>query len=116
MKANPILLVIIGLSLGLSGYSAWLGTRELEASDSLGIAWNLVFAFLIAFWAHADTADRGLHRPLDFGYFLTVFWPVALPYYLARTRGIEGLVQFAGFVLLASGPFIAGLVAWTYAA
>jgi len=42
------------------------------------------------------------------------YFPLALPYYLVRTRGIEGIVYFIGFAALYFAPFLFGLVAYVY--
>lgn len=74
--------------------------------------WSLVFGALLASWAVADAQSRSCRRSFDFPYFICMCWPLSLPYYLVATRGIRGLGQFVGFVLVYAAPFLAAYVAF----
>ncbi|MGH8444009.1 MAG: hypothetical protein ACREVL_02025 [Solimonas sp.] len=116
MKASRYLLFILGFSLMLSLYEAILGARAASIGDGLQGAWAVAFAVLVALWARADAPTRPVSRPFDFGFLFLLFWPVALPWYLVRTRGMEGLVLFAGFFALYFAPFVSGLLTYFYLA
>ncbi|PTU32664.1 hypothetical protein [Stenotrophobium rhamnosiphilum] len=114
IKANTYLLLILGLSLLLSAYTVVLSLKGVEASDGLTVTWTFVFAALVACWARVDAATQKVHRTLDFSFYFLAIWPIALPYYLVKTRGIEGLVLFFGFSILYFSPFISGLITYVY--
>ena len=114
MKPNSILLVILAISVVLSGYSTFLEIREMSIGTSLEAAWAVAFAFLVTFWARNDAAKQHVHRSLDFSFYFLALWPVALPYYLIKTRGVEGIVYFFGLAVLYFAPFLFGLIAYTY--
>jgi hypothetical protein len=114
MRASALLVATLAISVILSGYAFVLGYKETALSDGLSGTWVVVFALLVAFWARADAAVQKLHRSLDFSIYFLVLWPVALPIYLVKTRGIEGVVYFVGFFALYWAPFLTGLVAYMY--
>jgi hypothetical protein len=104
----------LGLSVGLSIYAAFLGISDIPVSDGLGAAWLIGFALLVAFWAREDAAVKKVHRTLDFSFYFLLVWPLALPYYLIKTRGVEGVVYFLGFAVLYFAPFVVGMLAYAY--
>jgi hypothetical protein len=65
-------------------------------------------AFLLVLWIDADSRDHPqVERCFDYGYLLLISWPLYLPYYMWRTRGVAGLFMLVGFVaLFLSGYFI----------
>src|SRR5262245_8773583 len=75
--------------------------------------WSVVFALLVASWATADAQSRSCQRSFDFGFFIMSWWPLTLPFYLIRTRGIRGLGPFVGLTLIYAVPLAAAyLAAW----
>lgn len=90
------------------------GLSELDVPERSEYLWVLIFTLLVAMWAVKEpkqTEHKGLS---PFGAFMFFAWPLVLPYHLVKTRGIEGLVLFLGFVGLYYLPFIAGLIAYVY--
>ena len=90
-------------------YSVTLSLLHSGISHHLAYAWLFVFSILIALWVHADTRSRSIHQPLDFGFVFLWLWPLALPYYLIKTRGAIGLAPCAGFFAVYLAPFV---LAW----
>lgn len=113
MKAHTYLFSVLGLSLFLSGYSVLLAFKEASVGEGLSAAWILAFAFLVALWARADAATQKVHRTLDFSFYFLAMWPLALPYYLVKTRGPEGVIYFIGFTAIHFAPFLFGLIAYS---
>ena len=88
--------------------------NDSDWSDRTYTLWNFVVSVLFAVWAVKDQEERG-SRYLDLGYMYFFAWPIVLPLYLARSRGIEqGITMFLGFVLLATLPWLSGLIAYVY--
>ena len=113
-RPSLFLTTALGLSGVLSVYAAVLGYKETAVGEHLSDLWMVVFALLVAFWAHADAGTQKVHRSLDFPFYFLVLWPLTLPYYLVKTRGTEGVVYFLGFAAIYSAPFLFGLIAYTY--
>lgn len=52
-----------------------------------------------------------VYSPQDFGFLLLYFFPLYVPYYFLKSRGIRGLAIFGGFLLLL---FLEWPVAWLW--
>jgi len=63
----------------------------------------IVFTCLIVHWVRLDGRERQMLSVWDMGFLLAVAWPVIVPYYLVKTRGIKR--AFAIFFLLAVVSF-----------
>lgn len=105
---NPLtwLLLIAGL-IGL--HSAWLTYVGADPAAHIAGLWSFLFGVLLAWWVSADRRAHRIGMPYEFEAFVAFLWPVALPYYLYRTRGPWGLVQGAGAWLLHQMPAIISL-------
>ena len=111
-------LVLITLFLSATGIGiaeVLLNSKGDLVSDSTQTLWALIFFILTIAWTMADAKINNIEKPFDYGFLLYIFWPIAFPYYLYTTRGLDGLVLFIGFISLWVGPWLAGLVAYTYA-
>ena len=49
----------------------------------------VVLFCLIAYWLDKDSHEKQVGRVWDMGFFLSVAWPVIIPYHLIKTRGIK---------------------------
>jgi hypothetical protein len=76
--------------------------------------WGLIFIFLSILWVNCDADWNEFEKPFDFGFIVYVLWPVALPWYLVHTRGVEGLLVYLGFITIWLLPWLAGLVIHAY--
>ncbi len=81
---------------------------NMGSSPSTEGIWLLVFLFSTVVWADRDRKNNDFSGVFDFGAYMYFAWPVALPYYLIRTRGLKGLVIYLGFWGLYLVPYIAG--------
>ena len=91
-----------------------LNLNHQEVSTTTDNAWNLIFLFGTIFWAYHDQNRKEFKKPFDFGFLMYIFWPVAFPWYLIRTRGVDGLIMYIGFLGVWLGPWLGGLVAYIY--
>jgi hypothetical protein len=113
-RKRVFILVLLVLSLALTLYGVLLGLREFEISYNLYASWNIIFAVTIAYWAHADALNKKEYWGFDWPFYAFMFWPIVIPYYLCKTRGFDGLVQFLGVVAIYQGPFLGNLIAYVY--
>src|SRR6187549_3557462 len=91
------------LSLGLivavaSGFMAFLGYNAASPTGSSVFLYNIAFAFCVAWFVESDRRVRGIHAPFEHGAFIFFLWPVALPFYMFRTRRWWGVVLALGLV------------------
>ncbi len=115
MKTNNLYIyALIFLSFALGIIEVLSNLQEKFISQSTQSLWGLVFVVLTIIWAYYDAPSKKFQRPFSFGFLVYLFWPIAFPYYLIKTRGIEGLLIFMGFLALLFGPWLAGLVAYAY--
>ncbi len=108
-----IIILLIFASL-LSVVEIILNIQEKELSTSTQAIWDVMFFISTIFWAYYDADRKNFEKPFDFGFFIYVFWPVAFPWYLIKTRGIEGVVLYLGFIALWLFPWLSGLVTYVY--
>ena len=101
-------------AMGIGITEVLLNSQGEVVSDTTQTLWGLIFLILTITWTLADSKTNNIDRPFDNGFLLYIFWPIAFPYYLYITRGIEGIVLYLGFMSLWLGPWLAGLVAYTY--
>jgi hypothetical protein len=70
----------------------------------LNLAERLALLLLLVSWVDSDARIRRQRLVYDFDLFIALAWPIALLYYLFRSRGnraILTLLGFAGFVISA---------------
>jgi hypothetical protein len=69
--------------------------------------WDLTYRIFLVAWVRADGRNLGFSAPYEFDAFLFFAWPLALPYYLCKTRGPSGLLAAFGiWVLLILPPTV----------
>ena len=113
---RQIIFVLFFLSVAYSIVQVSLNSQAEVVSDASDTLWAILYSVLVAVWATKEPKQESFQAPFEFGAFLYFAWPIVLPYYLVKTRGIEGLVLFIGFVGMYAMPFVSGLVAYVYIA
>ena len=58
----------------------------------------------IATWLRQDARLRGVPLLHDFGFFVLIAWPVLIPWYLVKTRGVHALPFAFVLVVATLGP------------
>ena len=113
-KKNLSTFALILLALTMGTVEVILNSQGEVISNSTQSLWGVIFLVLTIVWAVADSETNEFDRPFDFGFLMYIFWPIALPYYLISTRGIEGIILLVGLIGIWLGPWLAGLVAYVY--
>ena len=66
---------------------------------------------VLALWVYLDKQGRHLSLPFEFDAFVFFAWPIALPYYLVKSRGARGLLLAAlVFALFVIPPVVVQVV------
>ena len=60
----------------------------------------------VCLWLQKDARHAGIGGIQDWGFFLWLFWPVVIPWYTFKTRGLSGWRLAAGLLGLAAAPII----------
>jgi hypothetical protein len=105
-------LLVMSLLYSMAG--AYMIIKGGAVSDRTGLLWVLAFALLVALWAKNDKELRNEQKPFEYSFFVFLFWPFVLPYHLIRSRGVEGLLMFIGFLAMHELPYYIATLAWVY--
>jgi hypothetical protein len=81
-----------------------LAARGRHPLDSTQLLSTFVFRLMVVCWVQVDARAQRYRAPFVFDAFLFFAWPLVLPYYLYRTRGVRGLLFSAGVLALAVVP------------
>jgi hypothetical protein len=76
-------LAVVGLERGA------LSARHADIPGSSALLQYILLFCLIGYWLDADSREKRTLRVWDMGFFLYVAWPVILPYYFVKTRGVK---------------------------
>lgn len=111
---NLYVFALIFLAICVSTIEILLNLQGKEVSGFTQSMWGFVFVALTILWAYYDVETEDFIKPFDFGFLIYIFWPIAFPWYLLKTRGIEGVLIYIGFISLWLGPWLAGCVTYIY--
>ncbi len=113
-KKSLLIIVLLLLFLGMGGVEIIMNRQGESVSDATQSVWAFIFLVLSILWTIEDSKLTRFDKPVDFDFLMYIFWPIAFPYYLISTRGVEGITLFLGFLAIWCGPWLAGLVAYVY--
>lgn len=91
-------------------------TSGLEPPALFSFAFSLGIVWLVGWWLRTDSRKREFRLVYDLGLFLYIAWPIVLPYYLFKTRGIRGLLVILGFVGVYIGGAVVGMMLYLFLA
>ena len=109
-----IVLALFALSVLYSMLAVYVVIKGGAVSGRTGILWVIVFALLVALWTKNDKDKDREQKPYEYSFFVFLFWPIVLPYHLIRSRGIEGLLMFLGFLAMHELPSVVATMTWAY--
>ena len=84
--------------------------RGFEPPGLYRVLYPLAFLWLIGWFLQKDSSKHVFKGVCDLGFFLYLTWPLSLPYYLFRTRGIKALLMVLGFLAVYLGTYIIGVM------
>src|SRR4051794_6769649 len=61
------------------------------------IASQVAMSLILGWWVEADARKRGRRLCYDYGSFVYFLWPVVVPVYLFRTRGLHAFITLLCF-------------------
>ena len=86
-------------------------SRGMRLSPETNTLWQVMFQMILAFWVRADRLTRCLKMPFEFDAFVFFLWPVAVPYYFCKTRGLRGSLIALGVYALILLPLVIAAIA-----
>jgi hypothetical protein len=108
---NPLVWAV-AITILLAVEHAWFTYIGEELPANTARVWPFLFGLLLAWWVYSDRRARGVGMPFEFEAFVVFLWPVAVPYYLYRTRGRWGLVLGGGIWVLYLVPTVASAIVY----
>jgi hypothetical protein len=91
LRAFSSYIPLILLTLVFTLTFAVLELHHFKVSRESELLWSVLRQLFIACWVHLDRRVHHLSLPYEFDAFVFFAWPVTLPYYLYKSRGIRGL-------------------------
>lgn len=99
-------LVLTQIANGI--YSA----SEFEPPPAFTLMYSAGLLWIVGWWLLTDSRKRGIAWVYDIGLFLSIAWPLIMPYYLVKTRRAKGLLLILAFVGTYLGALVVGVVAY----
>jgi hypothetical protein len=97
--------VFISLMQIINGLCA---VRQSEPSQGFAFFSYLILFSLIGYWLNKDNQRYKIAWVFDMGFFLYLAWPLIVPFYLFKTRGVKALRIIFGFIGIFLGAYIIG--------
>ena len=92
MAKLPLTILAVISAIGLSTLATHPHSPRPQTADLL---WTFEVRLLLGLWVLIDRRARRFSLPFEFEAFVFFAWPIALPYYLYRTRGGRGFLYTA---------------------
>jgi hypothetical protein len=83
---------------------------EVEPSGGFVTLQYVVLFWLVGDWLMKDNRQHHIDWVFDMGFFLYLAWPLIIPFYLFKTRGVKALLIIAGFIAGYLGAWFLGMV------
>jgi hypothetical protein len=83
---------------------------NVEPAPIVGSFLTMGPALMTVLWLCQDARRRRIGAVTDLGFLLMVFWPIAIPWYVFKSRGLRGVLVLLGVLLLMFAAPLTGLV------
>lgn len=90
-------------------YGAYLGA-QFEFPPAVTLLYTVGLLWVTGWWLETDSRRGRVLQIYDLGFFLYVAWPIVMPYYLVKTRGVKGLLLILAFVAAYVGAGVVGVL------
>ena len=109
-SADLTLNVAILAAIVCSAAAALYAAVQAEPSPIVSLTSSFGPLFAVMLWLQKDARRTGVGAVQDWGYFLSLAWPIVIPWYVFRTRGRSGWRLTAGLFGLIGASYITWLV------
>ncbi len=106
---SPTVLLYTFVVITQFAYGIYFGQQTYAPGAYTLLHWAAQL-WIIGWWLRTDSRKRGVVWVYDLGFFLCIAWPIVMPYYLVKTRGVKGIFVVLGFVGAYVGATIAGII------
>lgn len=102
-----ILFVAIALVVFTQSVFGFYAIYEMSPPAAFALLGYLTLFWLVGDWFSRDSKKHKIEWVHDMGFFLYLSWPIFIPFYLFKTRGIKtALIITVGFVTLYIGTYL----------
>ena len=95
-------------------------TAQIEPAPLVALFMSGAPILAVILWLQKDAHQTGVGAVQDWGYFLLLAWPVVIPWYAFKTRGLSGWRLAAGLLGLIASPYfmwtVVAYVVWFFGA
>ena len=100
------LLILIGFIVITQIIRGFYAIYDIAPSGAITLISYFGLFWLVGDWFMKDSKKNNIDWAFDMGFFLYIFWPVFIPYYLFKTRGFKSALTTAlSFIGLYIGVF-----------
>ena len=104
--AKTIPFIIIGFIIFTQSVCGFYAIYDMAPPDGFVLLRYLGLFWLIGDWFSKDSKKHSIKWAYDMGFFLYIFWPIFIPYYLFTTRGFKSALAITlGYVALYFGTY-----------
>jgi hypothetical protein len=93
---SPTALLYVYVTLMQTAHGIYFAGR-IDEPAALSLVYSVGLLWIIGWWLLKDSRKRGVAWVYDIGFFLSIAWPLIMPYYLLKTRGAKGLLLILAF-------------------
>lgn len=98
--------LIVGLVFFIQGVEGFYAIYEMAPPGAFVLLSYLTLFWIIGDWFLKDSRKNKIEWVYDMGFLLYLFWPVFIPFYLFKTRGLKiAFLRTFGFVVLYLGAY-----------
>jgi hypothetical protein len=81
----------------------------IELPPAFTLVYSAGLLWAVGWWLWKDSRKLNVAWVYDMGFFLSVAWPLIMPYYFLKTRGAKGLLLILAFIVVYIGSALAGM-------
>ena len=98
--------IIIGFVILSQSVNGIYATSDMTPPGAFEFLSYLVLFWLVGDWFSRDSKEYKVKWAYDMGFFLYLSWPIFIPFYLFKTRGLRSALSVTfGFVALYLGAY-----------
>ncbi len=108
-------IVIIGIFISfVQMVNGLFAARKGEPSAGFAFLSYIILFSLIGYWLRKDNQTYKIEWIFDMGFFFYLAWPLIVPFYLFKTRGVKAFPIIFGFIGIFVGAYIIGWLLGRY--
>ncbi len=108
----PSLRYAVITSILCSAGTAFYSSAPVEPLPIVGFVLAVAPLFAVIAWLQKDARRTGVGAVQDLGFFLWLAWPVLIPWYVWRTRGLGGWKLLIGLLTCVVSAYAVAIIVY----